>query len=457
MRFHAALLLLFFTAAAPAAPAVHEYRLDNGFQVVVKPDRRAPAVAAQVWYRVGSRHEHDGITGLSHMLEHMMFKGTPAHPGGAFFRLITRRGGDANAFTARDFTAYIESLPSDALELALELEADRMVNLAFSEKGLRRERQVLMEERRLRTEDQPRSMTSEHLWAAAFVLGPYRHPVGGWMDDIEHYTLADLRAWYERWYRPDNATLIVVGDAEPARVRMLAERHFGPLAQRPAEPLKPRAEPPQRGERRVRVKAPAEIPYVLMGYKAPSLASTELPGEAYALEVLAGVLDAGDSARLARHLVRGRAIAASAGARYDLYAARETLLLVDGTPAEGETVAGLEDALREELARLRADLVPEDELERVKAQLVAADVYARDSIEHQAFELGMLESVGLGWETGEAYAERVRAVTAEQVRAVARKYLSDERLTVAVLEPQPGAAPAEREVEAEGPVPSAIR
>ncbi|ROR34238.1 M16 family metallopeptidase [Inmirania thermothiophila] len=428
-------------AFAPWALAggVAEYRLDNGLKLLVKEDHRAPVVVSQVWYRVGSSYEHDGITGISHLLEHMMFKGTPAHPAGEFSRIIAELGGRENAFTGQDYTAYFQTLARDRLEVAFALEADRMRNLLLPEEELRKEAQVVMEERRLRTEDDPQAFTYERFKATAFLSGPQRIPVIGWMDDLRHVTRDDLLTWYRRFYAPSNATLVVVGDVEPEAVRALAERHFGPVPPAPPPAVKPRPEIPQTGPRRITVRRPARVPLLLMGYKVPALAQAEPRWEAYALEVLAGILDGGASARLARELVRGREIAASAGAGYSLYDRLPTLLVLEATPAPGHDVAELEAALRAQVRRLREEPVSDEELARVKAQVVAAAVYQRDSVFYQAMQLGIAETVGLGWRAVDEYVPAVRAVTAAQVQAVARRYLTDEGLTVAVLEPQGGA------------------
>ncbi len=432
-----ALLLWALFTAAPALAQVHEFRLDNGLKVLVKEDHRAPVVVSQIWYKVGSSYEHDGITGVSHVLEHMMFKGTARHGPGEFSRIIAENGGEENAFTGRDYTAYFQQLEKSRLEVSFEMEADRMRNLLLPEEEFAREVKVVMEERRMRTEDRPESLTYEQLNAAAFVNSPYHHPIIGWMEDLESLEIADLAAWYRRWYAPNNATLVVVGDVEPRQVRELAEKHFGPIPPSELKPPKPRAEIRQRGERRVVVRAPAELPYLLMGYKVPVLKTAAEEWEPYALEVLAGVLDGGDSARLARNLVRKRQLAASAGAGYNLYSMRQDLFLLDGTPARGHSAAELEKALREEIERLKREPVSSAELARIKAQVVAGKTYEQDSIFYQAMQMGTLETVGLGWQRMDEYSDRVLAITAEQLQKVARKYLVDERLTVARLEPLP--------------------
>jgi zinc protease len=422
---------------ASADGHVHERVLDNGLKVIVKEDHRAPIVTSQVWYKVGSGYEHGGVTGISHALEHMMFKGTETLAPGEFSRIIAQNGGDENAFTSRDYTAYFQNLASDRLPVAFELEADRMRNLALPEDEFAKELEVIKEERRLRTEDDPESLTFEIFNAVAYDASPYRHPVIGWADDIAGLTVADLRDWYRRWYAPNNATLVVVGDVDPTAVFALAEQHFGPLAAEEVLPGKTASEPPQRGEKRVQVKAPAKEPYLLIGYKATAVGAAQVDWEPYALEILASVLDGGGSARIERELVRGDEIAASAGAGYGAFSRLPGMLLLEGVPADGHDVASLERALREQIARLREEPVGVDELERIRNQLIAAKVYERDSVFFQGMQIGRLESVGLSWQLMDEYLDRLAAVTPKQVQAVARKYLTPENLTVAVLDPQP--------------------
>jgi zinc protease len=416
---------------------VREFKLDNGLKVLVKEDHRAPVVVSQVWYKVGSSYEHDGITGISHMLEHMMFKGTEQHPAGEFSRIISANGGRENAFTGDDYTAYFQSLEQSRLEISLELEADRMRRLKLDQGEFAKEREVVMEERRMRTDDQPRAKVSEYFKAMAFSNGPYKNPVIGWPEDIKGYQLADLQNWYGLWYAPNNATLVVVGDVQPEAVRDLAQKHFGGLAPSQLPEVKNRSEVEQTGQRRMTVKLPAKLPFLVMGYKVPALKDAAEEWEPYALEVLSGILDGGNSARLASRLVRGKQIAAEAGVEYDLYSRLPTLFSVEAAPVPGRSTAQLEQALREEIRQLQSQSVTADELARVKAQVVAHKVYEQDSGFYQAMQLGLLETVGLGWNKGEEYVDKVKAVTADQVQAVARKYLLEDRLSIAYLEPLP--------------------
>jgi zinc protease len=446
------ILLISPFSLAAAEPQVREFRLDNGLKLLVQEDHRAPAVVSQVWYKVGSSSEYGGITGVSHMLEHMMFKGTDKHPPGEFSRIIAANGGRENAFTGRDYTAYFQTLEKTKLPVSFELEADRMRNLRLIDAEFKKEQQVVLEERRLRTDDQPRAKMEEHFEAVAYTNGAYKNPVIGWPDDVGGLTLADLKTWYELWYAPNNATLVVVGDVDPAEVYKQAKKYFGPLKPSVLPPQKPRGEVEQLGQRRMTVRLPAKLPYLTLGYKTPSLRTTGAEWEAYALEVAAGILDGGNGARLSSRLARGRQVAASAGAGYDLYSRLSNLFMLEGTPAQGKTLRDLEQALLEETRRLRDEPVSREELERVKAQVLAQNVFQRDSMFYQAMQIGMTETVGIGWRKVGEYVDKINAVTAEQVQQVAQKYFNEDRLTVAHLDPLPlpEGAPAPEESPAMG-------
>ena len=441
LTFFSWILPLFLLSLAlplrAAEDAVREFVLDNGLKLLVKEDHRAPVVVSQIWYKVGASYEHGGITGVSHVLEHMMFKGTKKHGPGEFSKIIAENGGRENAFTGRDYTAYLQHLDTRRLPISFELGADRMRNLTLPPDQFRKELAVVIEERRMRTEDKPQALVYEKFNAAAWVSSPYHQPIIGWMNDLQNLTVEDLKPWYARWYAPDNATLVVVGDVDARHVKALAEKYFGDIPPAKRQPVKPRIEPEQKGPRRITVRVPARLPYLLMGYKVPVLKTAKQDWEPYALEVLAGILSGGNSARFPRELVRKQQIAASVDAGYNLYARQADLFLIDATPADGHTAAEVETAIQAQLQRLRETPVSARELARIKAQVVAGKVYERDSVFYQAMQLGTLETVGLGWQRMDEYADRVRAVTAEQVRQVAQKYLQENRLTVAVLDPLP--------------------
>ncbi len=427
--------LVCFLLAVDSLAAVQEKVLANGLKVIVKEDHRAPVATAQVWYKVGSASEYGGITGVSHVLEHMMFKGTPNYPLGEFSQILASVGARDNAFTGRDYTAYYQLLDVSKIATSFELESDRMAQLILDEAEFVKELEVVKEERRLRTEDNPNSLTYEQFNAMAYMSSPYHNPVIGWMDDLNSMKVEDLSQWYKKWYAPNNATLVVVGDVKPDEIFSLAEKHYGKIPAREIEPLKSRLEPQQVGERRIEVKAVAKLPYILIGYKTPVLNTVENASDVYALNILAGILDGGRSSRLSKNLVREQEIAASAGAGYDLYSARSNMFLFDGTPNAANTIDELELAIQGEIEKLQTELVSEQELNRVKAQVVASEVYQQDSVQRQAYLIGSLETVGLGWRVMNEYADNIQKITAEQVRDVAKKYLIDEHKTVAVLTP----------------------
>lgn len=438
MKFNLLFAVLFCLPVAASASTieVHEHQLENGLKVLVKEDHRSPVVVSQVWYKVGSSYESGGITGISHMLEHMMFKGTEKYPDGEFSSIIAANGGRENAFTGRDYTTYFQTMDQSRLAVSFELEADRMRNLRLSSTELKKELEVVMEERRMRTEDKPRAKLQEYFMALAFTNSPYKNPIIGWPSDIAHYTVDDLQKWYRQWYAPNNATLVVVGDVKFEAVFALAEQYFAAIKPSEIAVLKPQVEIEQRGIRRTTVKLVAKLPYILMGYKVPVLNTISDETDAYALTVLAAILDGGNSARFATNLVRGKQIVVAAAAEYNLATRLDSLFLLDATPAEGKTVVEVENALLQEVRQLQETLIADEELQRVKAQVLANSVYQRDSNFYQGMQLGMLETIGQSWRKEAEYVAKISQITAEQVRAAARNYLLPDKLTIAYLEPQ---------------------
>jgi len=439
MRYKFFSLLCIFGCLSNVSAQVHEFKLDNGLKLLVKEDHRAPIVVSQVWYKVGASYESEGKTGLSHMLEHMMFKGTSNHPPGEFSRIMAANGASENAFTSTDYTAYFQTIAKNRLSLSFELEADRMRNLILQEQEFTKERNVVTEERRTRTEDDPGSVLYETFQATAYQVHPYRRPVIGWMNDIQNFQLSDLQAWYQRWYAPNNAIVVVTGDVDPQETLELAKKYFGDLQPSDITPPVTFTEPQQLGMKRLVVKRPAKVASILLGYKVPSLTnlSQNQQDEAYALEMLQSILDRGNSARLAKNLVRGQEIASYASASYELYSRLGELLTLSGSPSDKRTIAELETALKAEIEILQNTLVSQEELERVKTQVKAAHVYELDSLFYQGMKLGSAETVGISWKTLDAYLEKISQVTPEQIQAVAKKYLIEDNLTVAVLEPLP--------------------
>lgn len=432
----AALALLGALAAPAALAEVFEHRLDNGLTIIVKEDRRAPTAVHMVWYRAGSMDETNGSTGVAHVLEHMMFKGTPKVGPGEFSRLVAAAGGRDNAFTSRDYTAYFQQVPQEKLEEMMALEADRMRHLTLDPAEFAQEIKVVMEERRLRTDDQPPARLFEAMNAAVFQAHPYRWPIIGWMNDLENMRAEDARAWYDRWYVPNNAYLIVVGDVDHAAVFSAAARHYGSLAARPLPLRKPQEEPAQAGIRRITVKAPAKLPLIVMAYRAPRLLDVEHDRDPYALEMLAAVLSGHEAARFPRRLVREERLAISVDAGYDATGRGPALFYLLGRPAPGKSAADLEAALRAEIVRIQQHGVDAAELERARAQLIASQVFKRDSMFAQAMEIGQLVTAGYPAQSADTMLARLQEVSAADVLAVARRYFADDALTVAVLDPQ---------------------
>ena len=420
---------------------IQEFKLSNGLKLVVQEDHRSPVVVSQVWYRAGALDEVNGKTGVAHLLEHMMFKGTKKYKPGQFSRMIAAAGGKENAFTGQDFTCYFQQLEKSKLPLSFKLEADRMANLQITDEEFAKEIKVVMEERRWRTEDKPQSKVNEQFQAIAFRAHPYARPVVGHMNDLENMTAADAREWYKNWYTPNNAIIVVVGDVKAAEVLKLAKQYFGPVKSRALPARKPQIEPAQIGERRAVVKAPGKLPYLVMGFHVPTLpnSKSEVPEwEPYALEVLAGVLSGNDSARLNQKLVRETSLAVDVGAGYDTTSrGQQSLFELVGTPAEGKTVTELEAALLAQIELIKTGGVTQQELNRVKASVIAADVYQRDSMFYQAMQIGQLETMGYSWRLLKEYPEKLKTVTSEQIQAVAKKYLVKDNLNVATLDPQP--------------------
>jgi len=441
LPWYGLLLLGGLTAHAQTPSPVEQFTLANGLTVIVKPDRRAPTAVHMLWVRVGAMDEVNGTSGVAHVLEHMMFKGTATVPAGAFSRRVAALGGRENAFTTKDYTGFYQQIPAARLEEVMKLEADRFAHNQWPDGEFKKELEVVKEERRLRTEDNPRALLHEALNAVVFVASPYRRPIVGWMSDLEALTPADARAFYQRWYVPANAAVVVAGDVDVAQVRRLAEKYYGVLPARAVPERKPQQEPEQVGLKRLAFKAPAEQAYVSLAFKVPGLKSLDAKKEnadALALTVLAAVLDGYSGARLERALTQGEGrVADSVGADNGLWGRGPQLFSLVGVPSNGKTAEQVELALRAQVARIARDGVLEAELARVKTQWVASEVYKLDSVFNQAQELGSNWVQGLPLNADALLIERLRAVTAEQVKDVAQRYFGDDQLTVAVLLPQP--------------------
>ena len=433
-KFCASVALL--VLALPVGSATLEKTYSNGLKLIVREDHRAPVVVSQIWYRVGSSYEHEGITGISHALEHLMFKGTPSFPGGEFSRIIAENGGQDNAFTSKHYTAYYQRIASDRLEIPLQLEADRMTNLLFDDEEFKREMEVIKEERSQRVDNNPLTQFYEKFIATAFIRSPVRHPIIGWPLDIERLTMAQARAWYQRWYAPNNATLVIVGDVEFDEVDRLVARYFGPIKSRPIKPLGPLLEAPQNGQKIIHGYGDTSSSYLLMAYRAPVIAQLDEAGDAYALEVLSGILDGGNSARFSRYLQRDQEFAISASVGYDAFDRLQGLFSITATPKPGIALEVLQSAIESQIDDLKTRPVSEEELQRVKAQVVSGRIYQQDSLFYMALQIGMFETAGLDWRLLDGYVDAINRVSADDVQRVARRYLNPRGLTLGKFWPE---------------------
>jgi zinc protease len=440
--FSFSLYLVLSCSAAFAAPEAgqantHEFQLSNGLKLIVREDHRAPTVAHMVWYRAGSIDEVNGKTGVAHVLEHMMFKGTHKVKSGEFSRLVAAVGGRENAFTSRDYTAYFQQVEKSKLDEVMRLEADRMSNLNFDDAEFLKEIQVVMEERRLRTEDNPSSLLNEALTATAYMSSPYRYPVVGWMNDLVNMKAIDARDWYRSWYKPNNATVVIAGDVDPQAILRAVEKYYGVAAAKELPERKPQIEPVQKGTKRVQVKAPADSAQLAMAWKVPKLEVGRLDdNEPYALELLSAVLDGYDNARLNRTLVKQERVVNDVGVSYDMISRGPELFFISSSMAKGKTVEQAESSIRKALKEVFDKGILESELKRVKVRILSDQIYKRDSIFGQAMEIGSTEMAGFSWKDIDVMLEKMQTITPAQVQAVAKKYLVDEGLTIAVLDPQ---------------------
>ncbi len=423
------------------AHGIHVSTLDNGLTVVVKPDAKAPTAVHMLWVKVGSMDEVDGYTGIAHILELMMFKGTPSVPAGEFSKKVAALGGRENAFTDKDFTGYFQQIPASQLESVMKLEADRFANNAWADEEFIKELEVVKEERRMRTDDAPRAKLYEQLEATQWLANPYRRPVIGWMEDLHAMTPNDARDFYRAWYAPNNAVLVVVGDVDVQKVQALAKTYYGHLPTKVLPVRKPRTEPDQHGVRRVSLKAPAEQAYVLLSWHAPGFKrfdGQQSNKDALALTVLSALLDGYDGARLDRELTQGPgALAQEAGAYYDFAGRGPQTFMLEAVPKAGVPLSKLEERLKAQIQKIAREGVSASELKRVKAQYVAQAVYKRDSFFNQAQEMGAFWARGLPLDTNDLLIEALAQVDSKQVQDVARKYFSDDTLSVAYLLPEP--------------------
>lgn len=421
------------------------FTLDNGLQVVVVPNHRAPVVSHMVWYKVGSADEQPGKSGLAHYLEHLMFKGTPGVPAGDFSRIVARNGGVENAFTSRDQTAYYQNIARDHLPLVMRLEADRMANLAIDDAQARPELDVVREERRQRTDDNPGARLREQVQKALFGDYPYAHPTVGWMEEVSGLTPQDARTFYRTWYAPNNAILVVTGDITAAELKPLAQATYGALKPHPVPDrlaLRPQFTPPSSPQRIVLKDALVQQP----GWSRTWIAPSHVWGDTRqvaALEVLSSILNGG-AGRLYQALVVARKVAVAAGMGYQAYALGPATLSVSASPLPGADTQEVEQAMDQEVERLLRDGVGAAEVAAAKKRMIAAAVFARDSLQGPATDLGTALSTGGDVAEVEDWPERIAAVGVDEVNAAARAVLGGQGAVTAVLLPDPDAVPALR-------------
>lgn len=426
--------------AGHAGPHIAHSRLDNGMEVVVIPDHRAPVVTHMVWYRNGSADDPPLKSGIAHFLEHLMFKGTKTHPQGEFSSLVSDLGGQENAFTGHDYTSYFQRVPREHLATMMEYEADRMTNLVLTDEVVAPERDVVLEERRMRTDSDPGAELSEAVQAALFAHHPYGTPIIGWGHEIETLGREDALAYYERFYTPENAILVVAGDVQPADVERLARDTYGKIPARGAPPVRRRPqEPPARARRHVSLAdEKVEQPTYERVYVVPS-ARTADAGESEALEVMAHLLGVGQSSRLYKQLVIEKPVAVAAGAYYMSSSLDATRLWVYGVPADDVSLDEFDAAIDRVIADFIANPPGDKEFERAKTRLVADAVYAQDSQVALARWYGAALAIGETIEDVSGWSARIEAVTPESVVAVARKWLDKRRAVTGYLLPEAAA------------------
>ena len=430
--------------APPGVDApITETVLPNGLRVLVLEDHRAPVAAHSLWYGVGSIDERSGVTGIAHVLEHMMFNGTHRYGPGEYDKQMRALGAYTNAMTWTDYTAYTIEAPADQLAAIMALEAERMTDLNITDAEFEREIRVVMEERRQSSDDDPAGQLYENLYASAFHASPQRWPIIGWMSDLQTMQADDVRQWYQQWYRPDNAVLVVAGDVQPTAVFDLAQRHFGAISVGEHPRRRAQDEPRQRGTRRIEARAHTPAAQIAIGFKVPQLralgadaqqdAQQDVQNDVFALAILAELLDWGRT--LEGAVVRQKRLADETWASYDYLVRSPGLFIIGAVCAQDVSPARVERALRAVLAGIARDGISEGALRRVRTQMMSARLYRADSVFEQADELGRLAMLGLAADARSIDA-KLAAITAEQVKDVASRYFGDDTMTVAVLLPE---------------------
>jgi zinc protease len=409
---------------------VREYGLENGLKALIIEEHKSPVATFQLWYRTGARDEPIGKSGLSHLLEHMMFKGTPKYSSKLFSSTVQKNGGIDNAHTAKDYTVYFQIFPSDRIILSIDLESDRMQNLILDTKETFLERKVVMEERRLRIGDDPQNSLFEEVVAASFKVHPYQRPVIGWMSDIRSIERDDLYNYYKADYSPDKAVIVVVGDVKADEIIERIKKYFGKIPMGTRRKNINSVEPEQRGERRVLLRREAELPYILIAYHTPSFPQED----SYALNVLSLILSSGKSSRLYKSLVYEKKIALDADADYSGFNRDPYLFFFDATAFPGKDIKDVENALYAEIEKIKKEPPLEYEVQKAKNRIESSFIIQQDSIYLQAMKYGMFEMLG-DWRLIDQYLEGIRKITPEDVVRVARKYLTEDNRTVGILIP----------------------
>lgn len=436
--------IVFFLCLMPlfaqAGLNVQEITLKNGMRVLVKEDHRSPVAVSMIWYRAGSLDEVNGKTGVAHLLEHMMFKGTKTTKPGEYSEIVAAAGGRENAFTGADYTAYFQRLEKSKLPISMKMEADRMQNLVITKEEFKKEIQVVMEERRWRTDDKPKAQVNELFNSLIFRVHPYGRPIVGWMSDLENMTHEDAIEWYRMWYSPSNAILVIGGDVDAKKVFSEVKKYFADIPAYKIAKRKPQIEPKQNGSRRAILKAPSKLPYIQMGYPAPTLGKDGIKNkkEAFALEVLVGILSGTSSSRLNQNLVRNISRAINVGAGYNMLSrGGQSSFEMYATPSEKVSVIDLEKYLKLELKNIVDNGVTDAELKRVITSVIAGEVYQKDSVFGAVMQIGQLETMGYSHKIVDDYIDNIKQVTSQDIQVVIKKYFHDDALTVVTLDPQP--------------------
>lgn len=414
----------------------YETTLSNGLKVIIREDHRSPMVMTQIWYKVGSSDESGNTLGISHVLEHMMFKGTAKVPNDEFTRLSRIYGGSINAATFTNYTNYYQLYPKTYLPLALELEADRMSNLLLRQQDFEPEIKVVMEERRQRTDDNPRALAFERFKWIAYPSSHYRQPIIGHMKNLQSIQLQDVQTWYKKWYRPNNAILVIVGNVDHQGALLQVQKYFGDIPKAPTPPRNDVLEFEQLGYRHMELSAAVQVPNLYMAWNVGSLATAKNPQDAFALTIIKQLLDSGITSRLEQRLVRNNKILSSVSVSYDPYQRGDSLFSISALPAAGVALSEAQTAIQNEVDMLKQDLINASEIERVVTQFVANWIYSQDDLAEQARTIGNLEVNGFSHRLIDVLPQHLQAITTQDIQRVAQSYFNKDRLSTLYLLPQ---------------------